>query len=105
MTIDHSHILLPTVAEKPRLHRRGLAHARAGHRGEYGDLWRLERTPVQAASRQESRLACGIGARGRSWRTIRTKHLLSDLSGLRRTQPCLIRDDRLRAAVHSRQND
>src|SRR5881392_2171739 len=41
---ERPQIRLPPVAEEPRLHRRGRAHARAGHRGEHGDLQRGQRS-------------------------------------------------------------
>src|SRR5438445_3516937 len=35
---ERSSLRLPPTAEESRLHRRGRAHARAGHRGEHGDV-------------------------------------------------------------------
>src|SRR5437773_5274824 len=49
---ERSQIRLPPIAEEPRLHRRGRAHARAGHRGEYSHLQRSQRSRSPAASLQ-----------------------------------------------------
>src|SRR5713101_7788250 len=48
LTTNHERpqIRLSPIAEEPRLHRRGRAHARARHRGEHSDLQRRQCCPV-----------------------------------------------------------
>src|SRR5438477_7075964 len=41
-TYERFEIRIPPIAEKPRLHRRGRAHACARHRGKHVHLQRLE---------------------------------------------------------------
>src|SRR6185503_6804303 len=47
---ERSSLRLPPIAEEPRVHRRGRAHARTRHRGEHGDLQRSRRHAIEVAA-------------------------------------------------------
>src|SRR5881396_3690199 len=59
LTTNHERfqIRLPPIAEEPRLHGRGRAHARAGHRGEHGHLYRRQCRLAESAALSRAR-AC-----------------------------------------------
>ena len=55
---ERSSLRLPPIAEEPRLHLRGRAHACSRHRGEHGDLPTPGCNPPACSARENAAGAC-----------------------------------------------
>src|SRR5438309_11771599 len=75
---ERPQIRLPPVAEKPRLHRRGGADARARDRGEHDDFQRRQRRAVTSLAVRRGRAAGVAKEDGKA--TIKSKVSLQRIS-------------------------